>query len=270
MKHIGFQEILSNTRLVAMPLTACLAMMLMLAPLSPANAQEFECSVPGDKRFIRLELPGQEHLCEVSVTHAEGDRRVMWYANNETLFCSAKIYELRQKYEDQWNFTCGEWLDTGGIDKLSERHRSILDSELKSRIETGKNSQPTFRVTGVKAVASNPLNLAPGNLALQYFMVEEGSTVTKDITHVIYDDGNDWRSVATLNTLSDYIVSEEETTQGITSALVHEISDAGVLHVNTTLDSPVAEGASCQGNQTLLISEQEIEPSSPHRVVCPN
>lgn len=268
MKYLGFQRILSNTRLRAMPLTACLATLLL--PLTNANAQEFECSVPGDKRFIRLEMPGQEHLCEVTVTRGEDDRRVMWYANNETLFCSAKIYELRQKYEEQWNFSCGEWLDTGGIDKLSERHRSILDSELKNRIEAGKNSEPRFRITGVKAVASNPLNLEPSNLALQYFMVEEGTQITKDTTHVIYDDGSDWRSVATLNTLSNYIVTEEEANEDITSALVHEISDAGVLHVNTTLVAPADKSVSCQGNQALLISEQEIEPNSPHRVVCPN
>ena len=241
-----------------------------LLPLSSATAQEFECSIPGDKRFIRLELPGQNHLCEVTVTHGEDDRRVMWYANNETLFCSAKIHELHQKYEEQWNFNCSQWLDTGGIDKLSERHRAILDTELKNRIQAGKNANPKFTITGVKAVASNPLNLEPGNLALQYFMVEEGSSVTKDITHVIYDDGSDWRSVATLNTLSSYIVAEEASDENIISALVHEISDTGVLQVNTTLQDPSAQGANCQGNQTLLVSEQDIEPHSPHRVICTN
>lgn len=267
MKHTGYQRNFSNTCLTAFALIANLAAILLSS--SSANAQEFECSVPGDKRFIRLELPGQDHLCEVTVTHGDDDRRVMWYANNETLFCSAKIYELHDKYQKEWDFTCSEWLDTGGIDKLSERHRSILDSELKSRIEEGINANPSFRITGVIAVASNPLNLEPGNLALQYFLVEEGSSTIKDTTDIIYDDGNDWRSVATLDSLSEYIVTEESNTD-ITSALVYEISDNGVLHVNTTSNAPSGNGVSCQGNQTLLVSEQDIEPSSPHRVVCPN
>lgn len=268
MKHIGFHRIFFKKRIFQLFFSASFASLLLMSP--PAVAQEFECSLPGDKRFIRLELPGQKHLCEVTVTHGETDRRVKWYANNETLFCSAKIHELHQKYQNQWKFNCSEWLDTGGIDTLSERHRSILDDELKKRISAGKKAEPNFKITGVKAVASNPLNLAPGNLALQFFMVEEGSTVTKDITHVIYDDGNDWRSVATLNSLSDYIVTEEEADEKIISALVHEISDSGVLHVNTTLNVPSAQGESCQGNQTLLVSEQDIEPRSPHRVICPN
>ncbi len=266
MKHPSYQGIFTAAAAIT-PLLLGIAVLLM--PYSQASAQEFECSVPGDKRFIRLELPGQEHLCEVTVTHGENDRRVKWYANNETLFCSAKIYELRQKYEDQWSFTCSEWLDTGGIDQLSERHRSILDNELKNRIAEGKAANPKFKITGVKAVASNPLNLAAGNLALQYFMVEEGSSDIKDTTHIIYDDGNEWRSIATLNTLSNYIVPEESTT-AITSALVHDISDSGVLHVNTTTNAPSDDGVSCQGNQTLLVSEQDVAPRSPHRVICPN
>ncbi len=234
-------------------------------------AQEFECSVPGDKRYIRLELPGQEHLCEVSVTRGDQTRRVMWYANHETLFCSAKIYELRAKYENQWGFVCTEWLDTGGIDRLSERHRAILDEELKSRIQAGLNANPRYRITGVKAVASNPLNLAEGTLAFQYFLLEEGADSPRDTTHIIFDDGNQWRSIAQLKSLSDYIESSE-TKAAITSALVSDITDAGVLSVNTILENPISaeNSAPCQGNQRLLISESDVAPRSPHRILCSN
>ncbi len=234
-----------------------------------ADAQEFECSVPGESRFIRLELPGQEHLCEVAVTYQDQSRRVMWYANNETMFCSAKIYELRAKYESEWGFECTEWLDTDGIDKLSERHRAILDQELKKLINSGLNATPPFRVSGVKAVASNPLNLAESTLALQYFILDEGADQPRDITHVLYDDGREWESIAQLDSLSNYIDPATES-EAITSALVSEITDAGVLSVNTTVDGPQtdASNASCQGRQTLLVHNGAAEPNSPHQVLC--
>ena len=114
---------------------ACLLVTISGVVTGAAHAQEFECSVPGDKRYIRLELPGQVHLCEVTVTKSsDGSRRVTWYANHETMFCSAKIYELRGKYENQWGFSCTEWLDTGGNDQLSERPRALPDAGFKARI----------------------------------------------------------------------------------------------------------------------------------------
>jgi len=115
------------SRTLASTVSAVICTALIGFPATSLS-QEFECAAGEDRRFIRLELPGEEHLCEVSVTKRDQSRQVMWYANNETLFCSAKIYELRGKYENQWGFTCTEWLDTGGIDRLSERHRSILDA----------------------------------------------------------------------------------------------------------------------------------------------
>ena len=249
-----------------------LLIVLLATPLS-ALAQEFECSLPGDKRRLQLELPGQDHLCEVSVTDNNELRRVMWYANNESLFCSAKIYELRDKYESEWGFECTGWLDTDGIDKLSERHRRILDDELKQRIRQGQEADPPHRVTGVKAVASNPLNLATGTLALQYFFIDEGATSPRDITHVIYDDGKQWQSIAQLESLRSYIDSAEtEVDTFITSALVHDITEAGVLSVNTTLEdvNNSNSGTACQGSQLLLVSETDIAPRSPHRVLCNN
>ena len=247
------------------------AVFAALSAANAANAQEFECSVPGDKRFIRLELPGQEHLCEVSVTYQDQTRRVMWYANNETMFCSAKIYELRGKYEEEWGFGCTQWLDTDGIDKLSERHRAILDQELKILINAGLSAEPPYRVSGVKAVASNPLNLAEGTLALQYFIVDQGENQPRDITHVLYDDGTEWESVAQLDSLSNYIDSATDD-EAVTSALVSEITDAGVLSVNTTVNDPQTEDAAafCQGRQTLLVQDGAAAPSSPHQVLCSN
>jgi len=266
------QHVTRFTLLVLYLFAAVSAVVLAIVP-GPAISQEFECSVPGDKRYIRLELPGQDHLCEVSVTGNDNSRRVMWYANNESLFCSAKIYELRSKYENQWNFTCSEWLDTGGIDKLSERHRNILDNELKARIRRGQEANPSFRITGVKAVASSPLNLAEGTLALQFFMLDEGSLFPRDVTHVIFDDGKEWQSIAQLDSLRGYVDSvETEGDTTIVSALVHDITEAGVLSVNTTLQDATNSdsNAACQGSQLLLVSETDIATNSPHRVLCNN
>ncbi len=250
---------------------ACLLVTISGVVTGAAYAQEFECSVPGDKRYIRLELPGQVHLCEVTVTKSsDGSRRVTWYANHETMFCSAKIYELRGKYENQWGFSCTEWLDTGGIDKLSERHRAILDADLKARIQAGKQASPPYRISGVKAVASNPLNLAEGTLALQYFMLDEGESVARDTTHVIFDDGSEWTSIAELDALSEYIDPSSEQDAAVTSALVYDITEAGVLSVNTILEPTANPESVCQGNQSLLVSETDVSAHSPHRVLCKN
>jgi hypothetical protein len=269
MMHRSLSRI-SHTRLTTTAFAVLLAAVCSMMTVT-TQAQEFECSVPGDKRYIRFELPGQVHLCEVTVTKsADGSRRVTWYANHETMFCSAKIYELRAKYENQWGFSCTEWLDTGGIDKLSERHRAILDADLKARIQAGKQATPPYRISGVKAVASNPLNLAEGTLALQYFLVEEGDSVAKDTTHVIFDDGSEWTSIAELDALSEYIDPAVEQDATITSALVYDITGAGVLSVNTILEATTNPDSICQGNQSLLISETDVSPHSPHLVLCKN
>jgi len=247
-----------------------LCLWLLFGLLTAANAQEFECSIPGDKRYLRLDIPGEEHLCEVSVTQNETPRQVMWYANNESLFCSAKIYDLRDKYENSWGYDCTEWLDTNGVDKLSERHRTILDGELKALINDGQSATPSFQVTGVKAAASNPLNLAPGNLAIQYFLQEEGAEITQDITQVIFDNGESWRSIAELDSLTSYVDFRNK--EDVKSALLHGISETGVLHVNTTVIAPSESTTAtlCQGEQMLLVSEDSLLPKSPHRILCIN
>jgi len=67
----------------------------------PLFALEFECTSGGDKRFIRMELPGIDHLCEVSVTYTNAERKVMWYANHDSAFCSEKTDELRNSSNQQ-------------------------------------------------------------------------------------------------------------------------------------------------------------------------
>lgn len=110
---------------------------------SSAQALEFQCEAAEDVRFLKVNIPGQEHLCEVSVTHERNNlREVQWHARNDTLFCSAKAYELRDNYENLWGYNCTAWPDRDGIDPLSPRQRLILDQRLKAPIAEGKNSAP--------------------------------------------------------------------------------------------------------------------------------
>jgi len=62
-----------------------------LLAAAPASATEFECSSDQETRLIRVDYPGFEHLCEVSVTKEDESREVKWYADSDSSFCSVKI-----------------------------------------------------------------------------------------------------------------------------------------------------------------------------------
>ena len=158
-----------------------LALLGLLVLSSSASAIEFACKQSSDQRYLRVNMPGDEHLCEVGVTYPGGSHRVMWYADNDTLYCSAKIYELRDKYINELGFDCSGPDDRDGVDNLSARHRYILDTQLKSLILRGRSDNPAFEVTGLKAVASNRLEDEPGALALQFFLAtidDDGSSAS--------------------------------------------------------------------------------------------
>lgn len=223
-----------------------------------ALALEFECEVPGDTRYLRLEIPGQESLCEVSVSYEKTkERRVMWYADKDTLFCSAKIYALKEKYEKNWNFTCEQWPDLDGIDQLSPSNRKILDTQLKTLIEKGETSEPRFRVIRVKAVASNLYDKQPGSLALQFFLSNG------DITQVITDDGENWKLFSSIENMASQI----STDLTVSTALVSAISDSGTLEIETTIASESEQN--CYGKQVFGTSaNNELKPRSQHQFIC--
>jgi len=225
---------------------------------TPVQALEFQCEIEGDTRFLRLEIPGEQRLCEVSVSYKNtGERRVMWYADKDTLFCSAKIYELREKYENQWKFTCAQWPDLDGIDELSPSNREILDTQLKQLIDDGRASTPSYRVKAVKAVASNLFDKQPGTLALQFFLT------TGDITQIIVDDGDDWNVFATVENLVDQVSSDVP----ITAAYVESITDGGALEIATTIASDDTQH--CFGNQVLVPNgNSELQARTSHEYIC--
>lgn len=235
-----------------------LAIAFTLLYSSNAAALEFNCKVTGDERFLRVEIPGQQHLCEVSVTNQSNERRVMWYANQDTKFCTAKAYELRDKYVSEWNFSCETWPDLDGIDFLSDRHRTILDAELKRMIETGKNSKPPFKVESVRATASAENDATPSSLALQYFLS------TGDVTQVIVDNGVAWEVMAKIDELALQVESDVK----IAAALVESINDSGDLQIITVVDNNTADN-NCFGSQVLIAkTDSELVARTPHRYIC--
>ena len=223
-----------------------------------ALALEFQCEANGDTRFLRVEIPGKERLCEVSVNYKKsGERRVMWYADKDTLFCSAKIYELKEKYEQQWKFKCDQWPDLDGIDLLSPSNRKILDTQLKLLIEKGKSSKPGFSVKSVKAVASNLFDKQPGTLALQFFLS------TGDVTQVIFGDGSSWKIFSSIDNLASHISSDLP----VNAALISAISDSGTLEIETTLASENEQN--CYGQQAFSASDDDgLTPKTQHRHIC--
>lgn len=229
-----------------------------LCLVNPAWALEFRCEAPGDVRYLRVDIPGQERLCEVGVRYeATGERRVMWYADNDTMFCSAKAYELRGRYQNEWGFECSLWPDTDGIDNLSPTHRSILDSRLKTVIEQGRNATPAYSVTAIRATASTPLDGLPSSLALQYILS------TGDITEIILDEGLEWTLFATIDDLASHVTSDAP----VATALIDSITDAGSLEVSTTIST--GSNQQCQGTQVLMIEAgNQLRARTPHRYLC--
>lgn len=237
---------------------ACLAATALL--ISPtAVALEFQCEVPNDTRYLRVDIPGEEHLCEVSVTYLQsGARQVMWHARNDTLFCSARAYELRDKYEDLWDYTCTTMPDRDGIDELSPSQRAILDQRLKLLLESGRQAIPPYTINAVKAVASNPLDNEPSKMAFQYFTEDD------DFTEIIDDQSNVWRVNTTISDMAAQIISE----QPVSTAMVHSISAEGSLEIHTQLVD--SQNTACFGTQVLtpMGSSGIVRARTPHRFVC--
>ena len=230
-----------------------------------AYALEYECTAQNDQRFISLEMPGEEHLCEVSVTLKNGQRDVKWYANSESAFCTEKTAELKGKYEELWGFTCAQWPDTDGIDALNKRHRVILDAELKKQIAIGKKSNPSYVIKAVKASASTDSTENLSLLALQFFK-SKGEKPIEDETHIIHDNGVSWFTHSRVKTLASYIPDENE--YKVNSALISSIESDGTLEV-ATMVSDNKNQQNCYGAQTFLSNvDGSLVPRSPHRFVC--
>lgn len=249
-----------------------IALVALMVPFvfEPASALEFECEKDGDSRFIRQELPGITNLCEVTVTNASKERKVMWYANHDTMFCTEKTIELKTKYTDKWGFTCSLWPDHDGVDQLSKRQRTILDAELKFLKASGAEQEQPFLVEGLKAAANTQSGNKVSTLVIQFFLYEPQSKTSRDVTHIIQDDGVSWKTVSRIDNLTNYIDADDNYT--VNSALVSSVTDAGAMEIITVInaDNPTSnESLSCYGSQTLATEVNGgLTPRTPHRYVC--
>jgi len=254
----GRRRFAAHSAVVRHTTSACLVWAALT--LSPTVAAlEFQCEVPDDTRFLRVDIPGVEHLCEVSVTYQEsGAREVMWYARNDSMFCSVRAYELRDKYQDLWNYDCTTWPDRDGINMLSPSQRLILDRRLKSLLQLGSQSSPKFTIKAVKAVASTQLDKEPGKIAFQFF------TENTNFTEIIDDQSTEWRLTTTIHNMATQVVSDLP----VSVAVVHSINDKGDLEVHTQLVDQ--QQADCAGKQVLtpVGSNGIVKARTPHRFVC--
>ena len=243
-------------------------------PIAPAL--EFECSQFGDTRFLGVDIPGEDHLCEVSVTGegGAGERRVLWYAENDTLFCSAKAYELRDKYVDEFSFDCHRWPDSDGIDLLSARQRAILDAELKSLLADTGTDGDTVSLSGVRAVASTPFDGEEAMLALQFLAPGGG-----DHVRIVIDSTDGTSVIAELRDLAGRVDPVPDLrTRG---AFIESISPSGALEVVTLLEPEGGSGSGpeerevdtdramvCEGRQTFHPRAGDLVAGTPHRHAC--
>lgn len=268
-----------------------LALLLLLPSLS--QALEFQCELNGDVRQLSVLIPGEQHLCEVSVDYeSTGERKVLWHADNDSLFCSAKAYALIGKYENEWGFSCAKWPDRDGVDELSATQRSILDLQLKKRMieeeivenpvsefaidaiaeadaqapvfvfasdGEGDGAEVPVSVLAVKATASTPLDQEPGALAIQYFL-SDGS----DQTEIINIKGTSWSVFATIDNMANHVTGA----QPVDTALISTITDGGALEIVTTMRADDGK-LYCYGRQVLMPdANSQLNPRTPHRIVC--
>lgn len=246
----------------------------------PAIAIDYECQSSDERRDIRLEIPGREHLCEVTVTKSNNNREVKWYANQNTLFCSEKLVELKNKHINDWGFTCTAHPDQTGIESLNNRQRTVLDAELRRVIETGVTADEPFVVGGLKAVSNQTSDSSSSTMVFQYFTADILTGSQQDITQIIVDNGLSWRTILQIDNIASFVDVQEG--YKVNGAMISAVTDAGALDIITDIgitnktkqqallgsDDPNLN-AQCFGS--LQLEPQpggRLEPSKPHRLTC--
>ena len=135
-------------RKLSLAVFATLVIFLLSAELF---ASEYECQSGQQTRHIRIDYPGYDHLCEVSVTRSGQPREVKWYANSDSTFCSKKIIELVDKHQNEWGFSCERQPDHDGINELNLRQRKFLDNLVRQN-RTIDNNDTEFVLLGTRAL----------------------------------------------------------------------------------------------------------------------
>lgn len=238
---------------------SCLTTLLVSANPS-AQAADFTCSISGEVRHLHLDIPGPQHLCEVSVTPEGGDRRAVWYADNGTQFCSDKIEELVGKYENEWGFSCASWPRDDQLEELSRSERQRLDEILLDRRARNDGGPSSMRVvTGATQADGQRL------LAVQWF----GNTPAEDALSVFFGDDDTWTTLAYIEPLVQAIDAEEAAVQ---RAIIDSINEDGAVVLSTVVaaaDDASTEPPACRGEQLFSINgEGALAALTPHRYGC--
>ena len=257
-----------------------LALALVVVASAPVLAADYECQSTDERRDIRLEIPGREHLCEVTVTKDDNNREVKWYANQNTLFCSEKLVELKNKHIKDWGFTCTAYPDQLGIQSLTKRQRIVLDAELKRLIQIGEKAEEPFVIGGLKAVSNQAADSSSSTMVFQYFIADILTGNQQDITQIIIDNGLTWRTLSQIDNIANFVDVQEG--YRVNGAMVAAVTDAGALDIITDIDITNTTtqlallgsddpnlNAQCFGSLQLKPRPGgRLEPSTPHRLTC--
>lgn len=263
---------------------------------APALATEYECRSGNDIRYIRVDYPGVNHLCEVSVTSSNNQREVKWYADSISTFCSEKIIELTGKYQNQWGYTCEEWPDHDGIDELSSRQRKYLD-ELVQNNRSTEYKQTPYTLLGTRALASLAASSATTNtsasnsddsssnlLAVQLFLGRikskndttseaSGETEMPSVANrliIVQDDGESYETLSILDDLSA-VIEVDRDGYFLDSVIIETLHPNGDLDVSTLVAAPNDDPEalpSCYGHQRLKRTENGLESAGEHQIFC--
>lgn len=239
--------------------TLTLLLSLSFAATGSARA-DLECELPNDRRQLRVELPGQEHLCEVSVTYQSGERRVLWYADNDSRFCSDKLDELHTKYTETWGFDCGPWPNSDGIDALDADQRRSLDDLLRVRLDG------PARPSAVR-VATAPSGRDGELIAVQWLAADTAQAPDALSVYLDPSDGGDWQPLLDVDDLTAQLPATAEPIL-IERALLTGIDEGGALALTTVLDSS-DDSRVCRGRQRLALDGAGgLVARTPHRHAC--
>lgn len=247
--------------------------LLLLGFSALSAAAEYECILNDDVRYIRMDYPGVEHLCEVSVTTPDNQREVKWYANNESTFCSRKLVELAGKHQNQWGFSCTQWPDRNQLDDLNTRQRAIVDNLVKNIANEGESAPTPFTLSGVRALAqqtSIDTNSTSPQMIVQLFM-DDGSDRFSNRAYFIEDQATTYNTNLVLTDIQR-LVDTGNSELAIQSAIVESFMADGRVSITTTLSSSSTESdADCIGEQQFSLSpDNAFAPVNEHRYLCYN
>ena len=245
---------------------------LLLVGFSTLSVAEYECVLNNEVRYIRMDYPGVDNLCEVSVTTQDNQRDVKWYANNESTFCSEKLVELAGKHQNQWGFACTQWPDRNQLSDLNTRQRAIVDNLVKNVANEGQSAASPFTLSGVRALAqqTNTPSASAQKMIVQLFM-DDGQDRLSNRAYFIEDNVTAYDTTLVLSDLHRLVDTDGENLS-VRSAIVDSFAADGELSITTTLRSPNSSGkADCIGEQRFSLSaNNSLAPANEHRYLCHN